>query len=120
MSKPALTVGLIGYQFMGKAHSNAYRQVNRFFDLPVQVRMKTVCGRTEASVREAAENLGWEGYATDWRRVVEDPEIDVIDVSTPGDSHCEIVCAAAEAGKARSSSEGSTQKTMASPKTQAT
>lgn len=99
MSKPNLTVGLIGYQFMGKAHSNAYRQVNRFFDLPAQVRMKTVCGRTEANVKKAADELGWEGYATDWRQVIEDPEIDVIDVSTPGDSHCEIACAAAEAGK---------------------
>jgi predicted dehydrogenase len=74
--------------------------VGRFFDLPVQVRMKTICGRTEAGVKAAAEGLGWEGYATDWRRVVEDPEIDVIDVSTPGDSHCEIACAAAAAGKA--------------------
>ncbi|MEX2243922.1 MAG: Gfo/Idh/MocA family oxidoreductase [Fimbriimonadaceae bacterium] len=100
MSKKTVTFGLIGYQFMGKAHSNAYRQVNRFFDLPVQVRMKTICGRTEAGVKAAAEGLGWEGYATDWRRVVEDPEIDVIDVSTPGDSHCEIACAAAAAGKA--------------------
>ncbi len=100
MSKKTLSVGLIGYQFMGKAHSNAYRQVGRFFDLPVQVRMKTICGRTEDAVKAAAENLGWEGYETDWRRVVADPEIDIIDVSTPGDSHCEIVCTAAEAGKA--------------------
>ncbi len=99
MSKPSLTVGLIGYQFMGKAHSNAYRQVNRFFDLPYQVRMKTICGRTEGAVREAAENLGWEGYKTDWREVIADPEIDVIDVSTPGDSHYEIAIAAAKAGK---------------------
>ncbi|MBS1721874.1 MAG: Gfo/Idh/MocA family oxidoreductase [Armatimonadetes bacterium] len=99
MSKSTLTVGLIGYQFMGKAHSNAYRQVNRFFDLPYQVRMKTICGRTEPGVKNAAEVFGWEGYETDWRKVVADPEIDVIDVSTPGSSHCEIACAAAEAGK---------------------
>lgn len=100
MSKKSISVGLIGYQFMGKAHSNAYRQVNRFFDLPVQVRMKTLCGRTEGAVKAAADALGWEGYQTDWRDVVADPEIDVIDVSSPGNSHCEIVCAAAEAGKA--------------------
>lgn len=100
MSKKTLSVGLIGYQFMGKAHSNAYRQVNRFFDLPRQVRMKTICGRTEPAVRAAAENFGWEGFETDWRKVVEDPEIDVVDVATPGDSHCEIAVAAAEAGKA--------------------
>ncbi|MCW5938794.1 MAG: Gfo/Idh/MocA family oxidoreductase [Fimbriimonadaceae bacterium] len=99
MGKPTLTVGLIGYQFMGKAHSNAYRQVGRYFDLPVDVRMKTICGRTETGVRKAAETFGWEGFETDWRRVVDDPEIDIIDVSTPGDSHCDIVCAAAEAGK---------------------
>ena len=99
MSKPNLTIGLIGYQFMGKAHSNAYRQANRFFDLPYEIRMKTLCGRTEGAVKQAAETFGWEGHETDWRRVVEDPDIDVIDVSTPGDSHCEIVCAAAEAGK---------------------
>jgi predicted dehydrogenase len=100
MSKRTLGVGLIGYQFMGKAHSNAYRQVGRFFDLPVAVRMKTVCGRTEGAVRRAAEVLGWEGYETDWRKVVSDPEVDIVDVSTPGDSHCEIAVAAAEAGKA--------------------
>lgn len=99
VSKPKITIGLIGYQFMGKAHSNAYRQVGRFFDLPVDVRMKTICGRNEEGVARAAETLGWEGYETDWRKVVEDPEIDVIDVSTPGDSHREIACAAAEAGK---------------------
>lgn len=99
MSKPVLTVGLIGYQFMGKAHSNAYRQLNHFFDLPYEIRMKTVCGRNEAAVSAAADTLGWEGYATDWRAVLDDPEIDVVDVSTPGSSHREIAMAAAEAGK---------------------
>ena len=100
MSKRTLGVGLIGYQFMGKAHSNAYRQVGRFFDLPVQVRMKTLCGRTESAVKAAADTFGWEGYETDWRKVLEDPEIDIVDLATPGDSHCEIAIAAAEAGKA--------------------
>lgn len=94
-----LNVGLIGYQFMGKAHSNAYRQVNRYFDLPYQVGMHTVCGRSEARVRAAADNLGWENYSTDWRRVVEDPDIQIVDISTPGDSHCEIALAATAAGK---------------------
>lgn len=95
----SITVGLIGYQFMGKAHSNAYRQVGRYFDLPFEVRMKTLCGRNEAAVRQAAETLGWEGHATDWRAVISDPGIDIIDVSTPGDSHAEIAIAAAQAGK---------------------
>jgi predicted dehydrogenase len=96
-----VNVGLIGYQFMGKAHSNAYRQVNHFFpNLPVDVRMHTICGRNEAKVREAAGQYGWAHYETDWRKVIENPEIDVIDVSTPGNTHAEIAIAAAQAGKA--------------------
>lgn len=100
MSKKKVNVGLIGYQFMGKAHSNAYRQVGRFFDLPVDVHMHTLCGRNEAAVKGAAETFGWSNYETDWRKVVANPEIDVIDVSTPGNLHAEIAIAAAEAGKA--------------------
>lgn len=84
---------------MGKAHSNAYRQVGRFFDLPVEVGMHTICGRNESAVSKAASALGWDNYETDWRKVIENPEIDIIDISTPGDSHCEIAVAAAEAGK---------------------
>ncbi len=99
MAKRTLNVGLIGYQFMGKAHSNAYRQVGRFFDLPADVCMKTICGRNEARVKAAADYFGWEGYSSDWRKVIEDPQIDIIDVSTPGSSHAEIAIAAAEAGK---------------------
>lgn len=99
MERRTLNVGLIGYQFMGKAHSNAYRQVNRFFDLPIQVRLHTLCGRTEPAVRQAAATMGWDHVETDWRRVVESPEIDIVDISTPGDSHCEIALAAAAAGK---------------------
>jgi len=94
-----LNVGLIGYQFMGKAHSNAYRQVGRFFDLPYEIGMRTLCGRTEGAVRAAADKFGWERVETDWRRVIDDPEIHIVDVSTPGDSHCEIAVAAAQAGK---------------------
>lgn len=94
-----VNVGLIGYQFMGKAHSNAYRQAGRFFDLPVELGMRTICGRTGPAVEQAAAKLGWERAETDWRRVVEDPEIDIVDISTPGDSHCEIAVAAAQAGK---------------------
>jgi predicted dehydrogenase len=100
MAKKQLNIGLIGYQFMGKAHSNAYRQVGRFFDLPYEINMHTICGRNEANVRKAAETYGWSNIETDWRRVVANPEIDVIDVSTPGNTHAEIAIAAAEAGKA--------------------
>lgn len=95
-----LNIGLIGYQFMGKAHSNAYRQVGRFFDLPVKVGMHTLCGRSEGPLRAAAEKFGWDHIQTDWRKVVEDPAIDVIDIATPGDSHAEIAIAAAQNGKA--------------------
>jgi predicted dehydrogenase len=100
MAKKQLNIGLIGYQFMGKAHSNAYRQVGRFFDLPYDVHMHTLCGRNEAAVKKAAETYGWTNVETDWRKVVNNPEIDVIDVSTPGNTHAEIAIAAAEAGKA--------------------
>lgn len=99
MSKPTLTVGLVGYQFMGKAHSNAYRQVGRYFDLPVDLRMKTICGRNEKAVAEAAQTFGWEQSETDWRQLLDDPETDIIDVATPGNTHHEIVVAAAQAGK---------------------
>lgn len=97
--KTRLNVGLIGYQFMGRAHSNAYRQVGRFFDLPIEIGMRTLCGRTRPAVEEAARNLGWAQVETDWRRVVDDPEIDIVDVSTSGSTHAEIAIAAAEAGK---------------------
>lgn len=100
MSKRVLNIGLIGYQFMGKAHSNAYRQANHFFDLPAEINMHTICGRNEAAVTKAAETLGWKNIETDWRKVIANPEIDVIDISTPGNLHAEIAIAAAKAGKA--------------------
>jgi len=99
MAKKTLNVGLIGYQFMGKAHSNAYRQVGKFFDLPVEPRMKTLCGRTEVAVIEAAHKLGWESTDSNWNRVATDPQIDIVDIATPGESHAKIAIAAAEAGK---------------------
>jgi len=99
-SQPVLRVGLIGYGFMGRAHSNAWRQAPRFFDLPAEVRLHTLCGRNRRAVRQAAAELGWENSVTDWRKVVNDPAIDVIDISTPNESHAEIALAAAAAGKA--------------------
>jgi predicted dehydrogenase len=98
--KRVLSIGLIGYKFMGKAHSNGWRQAPRFFDLPADLRLKTICGRDQAAVDRAALNFGWEQTARDWRRVVADPEIDIIDICTPNDTHCEIALAAAKAGKA--------------------
>ena len=99
-AKPTLSVGLIGYQFMGKAHSNAWRQAPRFLDLPAEVRMKTICGRNRAAVKKAAAKFGWEDAQTDWRRMIADRKIDIVDICTPNDSHCEIAIAAAKAGKA--------------------
>ena len=99
-AKPTLSVGLIGYQFMGKAHSNAWRQAPRFLDLPAEVRMKTICGRNRAAVKKAAAKFGWEDSQTDWRRMIADRKIDIVDICTPNDSHCEIAIAAAKAGKA--------------------
>jgi predicted dehydrogenase len=95
-----LAVGLIGYQFMGKAHSNAWRQAPHFFDLPADIRRKTICGRNKSAVQRAARKLGWETAVADWRDVVADPEIDIIDICTPNDSHCQIALAAAKAHKA--------------------
>ena len=98
--KCTLTIGLVGYKFMGKAHSNAWRQAPRFFDLPTHLRLKTICGRDAKAVREVAGKFGWETAVTNWRAVVDDPEIDIIDICTPNDAHAEIAIAAAKAGKA--------------------
>jgi len=94
-----LRVGMVGYAFMGAAHSQAWRTVNRVYDLPARVRMALICGRDEPKVAAAADRLGWDGHTTDWRRLVESDEIDVVDICTPGDSHCEIAIAALAAGK---------------------
>lgn len=94
-----IKVGLIGYKFMGKSHSNAYRQVKAFYDLPLQPEMTVLCGRDEAAVSREAARMGWDGYSTDWREVIARPDIGLIDISTPGDSHFDIAIAAAEAGK---------------------
>lgn len=91
---------MIGYNFMGKAHSNAWRQAPRFFDLPADIQLHTICGRTPGPLEAARKTLGWEHASTDWRKVVADPRIHIVDVCTPNDSHCEIVLQAARHGKA--------------------
>lgn len=93
-------VGLVGYKFMGKAHSNGYRQVAAFFpDVALRPQMKAICGRDEAAVSAAAAQMGWEGIETDWKKLVSRADIGLIDVSTPGDSHAAISIAAADNGK---------------------
>jgi predicted dehydrogenase len=100
MSKKTVNIGLIGYKFMGKAHSNAYRQVGRFFpELPATPVLRAICGRDEKGVSAAAAELGWETYETDWRKLIARDDIDIVDIVTPGNMHCEIAMAAAEAGK---------------------
>src|SRR5947208_1966928 len=96
---PEINVGLLGYKFMGKAHSNAYRQVSRFFPGKMTPRLKVICGRDRAGVEAAARQFGWEQIETDWRKVVERKDIDVVDISTPGDVHAAQAIAAAQAGK---------------------
>jgi len=95
-----VNIALIGYAFMGKAHSNAWRQVGPFFSPRLRPRLKVICGRNAANVEAAARTYGWEESATDWRQVVRRKDIDLVDVSTPGDSHAEIAIEAARAGKA--------------------
>ena len=95
-----LGIAMVGHGFMGRAHSNAWRQVSHFFDLPAVIRMKTVCGTDRRRAAKAAKTLGWEHAETDWRAVMNDPEIDVVDICTPNDSHCTLAVAAARAGKA--------------------
>jgi len=99
MSK-SIGVGLVGYKFMGKSHSNAYRQVKHFFpDCAFTPEMTALCGRDEAAVKQAAIDMGWNGYETDWKKLVTRQDIGLVDVSTPGDSHAAIAIAAANEGK---------------------
>ncbi len=95
----SLRVAMIGYGFMGAAHSVGWRQAPRVFDLPADVEMAVVVGRSPEAVADAATKWGWAESATDWREVVARDDIDIVDVVTPGDSHAEITIAALEAGK---------------------
>lgn len=92
-------VGLIGYRFMGRAHSNAWRQAPRFFPLKANVELHTICGRNNANVASARAQLGWLHSTTDWHEVVDSPLIDIVDISTPTISHAEIAIAALKNGK---------------------
>ena len=94
-----LRVAMIGYGFMGAAHSVGWRQAPRVFDLARPVEMTVVVGRNADAVASAAAKWGWAESATDWREVIERSDIDIVDIVTPGDSHAEIAIAALEAGK---------------------
>ena len=94
-----LGIGLIGYAFMGAAHSQAWRNAPRFFDLPLNPALNVLCGRNADAVQEAAGKLGWSETETDWRKLLTRDDVQLVDVCTPGDSHAEIAIAALEAGK---------------------
>ena len=99
MASKELRVGMIGYGFMGRAHSNAYKRLNDFFPVQHKVVLKAACARNAEKVAAFAANWGYERSETDWRRLVEAKDIDVIDICTPNDTHMEIALAAAKAGK---------------------
>ena len=94
-----LNVGIIGYGFMGRAHSNAYRKVNNFFDLKYQPILKAACARSADNAKAFAEKWGYESVETDWRKLIRRDDVDLIDICTPNNTHAEIAIAAAQAGK---------------------
>lgn len=94
-----LNIGMMGYSMMGKAHSNAYRAAPFYFDLDVNPVLHTIAGRSYEKVKRSAEKFGWNNYTTDWRELINNPEIDVIDISSPNNTHKEVALAAAAAGK---------------------
>ena len=100
MAKKPLRIGMIGYGFMGRAHSNAYKQVSQFFDLPYEPVLQAACARDQQKLQAFASNWGYQSIETDWRKLVVRDDIDVIDICTPNNSHAEIAIAAAKHGKA--------------------
>jgi myo-inositol 2-dehydrogenase/D-chiro-inositol 1-dehydrogenase len=99
MAKKILNIGMVGYGFMGRTHSNAFLQAGRYFDLPYQPALKAVCARNAARAEAFAANWGYESIEPDWRKLVECSDIDLIDIASPNDTHAEIAIAAAKAGK---------------------
>lgn len=94
-----LNVGLIGYGFMGRTHSNAYCKVNHFFDVAYKPQLQVVCGLEDTVAKAFAERWGYNSHTTDWHKVIEDDSIDIIDICVPNNVHAEIAIAAAKAGK---------------------
>ena len=97
--KKKLNVGLVGYGFMGRTHSNAFLQAPRFFDVPYEPVLKAVCARNADRVQSFAANWGYESVETDWRSLVARKDIELVDIASPNDTHAEIAIAAARAGK---------------------
>jgi predicted dehydrogenase len=99
MAKKTLNVGLVGYGFMARAHSNAFRQAPKFFDLPYEPVLKAVAARNTDRVKKFADNWGYQSVESDWRTMVNRKDIDLVDIAAPNDTHAEIAIAAARAGK---------------------
>ena len=99
MAKKQLRIGLIGYSFMGRAHSNAFHQVNHFFPSSYELVPQAVCGRDAAAVQAFADKWGYKSIETDWKKLIARDDIDVVDIATPNNLHAEQVIAAAKAGK---------------------
>src|SRR6478735_5603478 len=99
MAKKKLNIGLVGYGFMGRAHSNAFRKVAHFFPLEYEPVLKAASARNKEKIEAFASQWGYESTETDWRKLVERPDIDLIDIASPNDTHAEIAIAAANAGK---------------------
>ncbi|RJK97014.1 Gfo/Idh/MocA family protein [Vallicoccus soli] len=98
-TRPTLGIGMVGYAFMGAAHSQAWRSAGRFFDLPMEPAMVALAGRSRERTTEAAQRMGWASVETDWKALVDRDDVDLVDICTPGDTHVEIAVAALEAGK---------------------
>jgi predicted dehydrogenase len=98
-SKKKLNIAMIGSGFIGKVHSNAFRQVGHFYDVPYELHLKAICGRNRAKLESAAELWGWDEVETDWRALVSRKDIDVVDIAAPNALHAPVAIAAAEAGK---------------------
>ena len=94
-----INVGMVGYKFMGKVHSHAYRDLAMFFENEAVPVMKVICGRTQTAVSDAARKFCWESYETSWEKLIEHEDIDLVDINTYNSSHAEIAIAAAKAGK---------------------
>jgi predicted dehydrogenase len=90
---------MVGYAFMGAAHSQAWRTAGRFFDLPIEADMAVLCGRDLAAAQAAAQRLGWRSVEADWKQLLTREDVQLIDICTPGDTHAEIAIAALDAGK---------------------
>lgn len=99
MAGKSLNVGMVGYGFMGRAHSNAFLQAGRFFDLPYRPVLQAICARNPERTKCFAENWGYQSVESDWQRLIARDDIDLIDIASPNDTHAEIAIAAARAGK---------------------